>query len=69
MDLEIAIISWSPSAKLETCIIEKAIVPKEISIPKTMIFILLEHMANQSEANNDARVESDKHIAEMNDQK
>ena len=67
MDLDMAIISWNPPSKLETCIVEKAIVPKEISIPKAMTFHLLEHMANQSEAINDARLERDKHIVEMND--
>ena len=67
MDLNIAIISWSPPPKLQTCIVEKAIVPKEISIPKAMTFHILEHMANQSKAIDDARLESDKHIVEMND--
>ena len=67
MDLDTAIISWNPLPKLETCIVEKAIVSKEISIPKAMIFHLLEHMANQSEAIDDAHLESDKHIVEMND--
>ena len=67
MDLDTAIISWSPPSKLETCIVEKAIVPKEIFIPKAMTFHLLDHMANQSEAIDYARFESDKHIVEMND--
>ena len=43
VDLDTAIISWSPPPKLETCIVEKAIVPKEISILKAMTFYLLEH--------------------------
>ena len=55
------------STKIETCIVEKVIVPKEISIPKAMTFHLLEHMANQSEAIDDDRLESDKHIVEMQD--
>ena len=67
MDLETTIISWSAPPKLETCIVEKAIVPKEIPIPKAMTFHLLEHMANQSEAIDDAHFESDKHIEEIND--
>ena len=67
VDLETKIISWNPPSKFETCIVEKALVPKEISIPKAMIFHLLEHMANQSEAIDDACLESDKHIAEQND--
>ena len=67
VDLDTAIISWSPPSKLDTCIVEKAIVPKEISIPKAMTFHLLEHMINQSEAIDDAHLESDKHIVEMND--
>ena len=54
VDLDTAIISWSPSPKLETCIVEKAIVPKKISIPKSMTFHLLEYTANQSEAIDDA---------------
>ena len=41
--------------------------PKKIFIPKAMTFYLLKHMANQSEAIDDARLESDKHIVEMND--
>ena len=67
MDLDTTIISWSPLPKLETCIVEKAIVPKEISIRKTMTFHLLEHMANQSEAIDDARLKNDKHRVEIND--
>ena len=67
VDLDTAIISWSPQSKLETCIVEKTMVPKEISIPKAMTFHLLEHMANQSEAIDDARLESDKHTVEMDD--
>ena len=67
VDLDTAIISWSSQSKLETCIVEKTMVPKEISIPKAMTFHLLEHMANQSEAIDDARLKSDKHIVEMND--
>ena len=67
VDLETGIISWNPPSKFETCIVEKALVPKEISIPKAMTFHLLEHMANQSEAIDDACLESDKHIAEQND--
>ena len=67
VELDTAIISWSPPPKLKTYIVEKAIVPKEISIPKAMTFHLLEHMANQFEAIDDARLESDKHIVEMHD--
>ena len=67
VNLDTTIISWSPPPKLETCIVEKAIVPKEIFISKAMTFHLLEHMANQSKAIDDARLESDKHIVEMND--
>ena len=67
VDLDMAIISWSPLLKLKTCIVEKTILPKEISIPKAMTFHLLEHMENQYEAIDDARLESNKHIIEIND--
>lgn len=46
VDLDNAIISWNPSPKNETCIVERTIVEKEISIPKAMTFHLLKHMAN-----------------------
>ena len=51
MDLETAIISWNPPLKSETSTVDKAFAPKEISIPNAMTFHLLQHMANQSEAN------------------
>ena len=41
VDLETTIISWSPSLKTETCVVEKAIALKGISIPKAVIFHLL----------------------------
>ena len=66
MDLETAIISWSPPLKTETFVVAKAIAPKEISIPKAMTFLLLQHMANQSEAIDDEHLESDRHVLEGN---
>ena len=66
VDLEIAIISWSPPLRTETSAVEKAIAPKEISIPKAMTFHLLQHMANQSEAIDDEHLKSDRHVPERN---
>ena len=66
VDLETAIISWSPLLKTETFAVEKTVVSKEISIPKAMTFHLLQHMANQSEAIDDEHLESDRHVREGN---
>ena len=66
VDLEMAIISWSPPLKTETSAVDKAVTSKEISIPKAMTFHLLQHMANQSEAIDDEHLESDKHVLERN---
>ena len=41
------------------CIVEKAIVPKEVFIPNAITFHLLEHMTNQIEVIDDARLKSD----------
>ena len=60
VDLETTIISWSSPLKTETSAVDKAIAPKEISIPKAMTFHLLQHMANQSEAIDDKHQESDR---------
>ena len=54
------------SSKTKFCMVEKAAMPKEISIPKAMTFHLLEHMTNQSEAIDDEHLESDKHVLEGN---
>ena len=64
VDLETAIISWIPHLKTETSMVEKAVAPKEIFIPKAMAFHLLQHMANQFEAINDEHLESDRHVPE-----
>ena len=66
MDLETAIISWRLPLRTETSAVEKAIAPKEISIPKAMTFYLLQHMANQSEAIDDEHLKSDRHVPERN---
>ena len=66
MDLEMAIISWSPPLKTKTCAVEKVVAPKEISIPKAMTFHLLQYMANQPEAIDDEHLKSDKHVLEGN---
>ena len=66
VDLETAIISWNPPLKLETSAVDKAIAPKEISIPKAMTFHLLQHMANQSKAIHDDHLESHRHVPERN---
>ena len=60
VDLETAIISWSPPLKTETSAVEKAVAPKEISIPKAMTFHL------QSEAIDDEHLESDRHVLKQN---
>ena len=52
--------------KTDTSTIEKVVVPKEISIPKSMTFYLLQHMANQSEVIDNEHLESDKHVREGN---
>ena len=67
VDLDTAITSWVPSPKIETCMVEKHIVQKEISIPKAMTFHLLEHMANQSQTTNDVHVDNNAHAIEDND--
>jgi hypothetical protein len=67
VDLDTAITSWVPSPKIETCMVEKTIVQKEISIPKAMTFHLLEHMANQSQTTNDEQVDNNAHATEDND--
>ena len=66
VDLETAIISWSPPLKTETSAVDKAVAYKEISIPKAMTFHLLKHMENQFEAIDDEDLESDKHVLERN---
>ena len=66
MDLETTIISWSPPLRIEPSAIDKAVVQKEISIPKAMTFYLLQHIANQSEAIDDEHLESDRHVLERN---
>ena len=66
MDLETAIISRSPPLRTKTFTVDKAVAPKEISIPKAMTFHLLQHMANQSEAIDDEHLESDKQVPERN---
>ena len=66
VDLETAIISWSPPLRTETSAVDKAVASKEISIPKAMTFHLLQHMANQSEAIGDEHLESDRHVPERN---
>ena len=65
MDLETAIISWSPPLRTETSAVDKAIAPKEISIPKAMTFHLLQHMGNQSEVIDDEHLESDRRVPEQ----
>ena len=42
--------------------VEKAVAPKEIFIPKAMAFHLLQHMANKSEAIDDEHLESDRYV-------
>ena len=66
VDLETAIISWSPPLKTETSMVEKTVAPKEISILKAMTFHLLQHMENQSEAIDDEHLKSDRHVPEGN---
>ena len=66
VDLETAIISWSPF-KTKTSGVEKAVAPKKISIPKAITFHLLQHMANQSATIDNEYLESDRHIREGND--
>ena len=66
VDLETAIISWSPPLRAKTSGVDKAVAPKEISIPKAMTFHLLQHMANQFEAIDNENLESDRHIPERN---
>jgi hypothetical protein len=64
VDLDTTIILWNLSSKSETCIVEKTTMEKEIFIPKAMTFHLLEHMANQSQAIDDAQLHSDIHASE-----
>ena len=66
VDLETAIISWSPPLRTETSAVDKAVASKEISIPKAMTFHLLQHMAKQSEVIDDEHLESDRHVPERN---
>ena len=66
MDLETTIISWSLPLKTETSAVEKAVAPKEISIPKVLTFHLLQRMANQFEAIDNEHLESDRHVLEEN---
>ena len=66
VDLETAIISWSPPLRMETSAIDKTITPKELSIPKAMTFHLLQHIENQPEAIDDEYLESDRHVPKRN---
>ena len=66
VDLETTITSWRLPLRTKTSAIEKAIAPKEISIPKAMTFHLLQHMANQSKAIDDEHLKSDRHVPERN---
>jgi hypothetical protein len=67
VDLDTTITSWVPSPEIETCMVKKHIVQKEISIPKAMTFHLLEHMANQSQTTNNEQVDNNAHATEDND--